>query len=505
MRLELPKLKIEQQMLEFDDWITPTLSEIKDSGKFRSERKQICEALDALAGRTKCFASLEDSTPATIAESVIGHITGKSRDDSARLLLGLFSLLFLVTGKSDNNCKCQFPIYLRDTLKWTSFPRAAISEDVNILCKTDLPRILDDTTIAKTVASMSFCPNEQNVLLSAYLAFLLNEDVYLRSLWALGNTYFRLKPEGLHEDFLMPMVVYRVRGSVSATGGHEPEAILRERLSEWGLQPGVDFNTTDVVVGKQVLRKKTKTRAYDFVLPFKTPGWESRIFIQCQFYAGDSGSVSHKNVDQIRVTRDFTKKSFKNSLFAEYLDGAGYFASLNGDLRRILQMRDTHLFFQVRSSSVKLRAALQQIGFLTPLEVVHAWALKGDSISRIRKALVDDGYASAECDRVLADGIERGAFSITNDSLRITDPLRTVSRKYMLLDFIAIAGKKLDKDRMKGTLTVPGFGPSFGVTLSAIVDDVLPNAGVFGREWATGGSVLKDIESLVQSGWIEQR
>ncbi len=492
-------------MLEFDEWITPTLGEIKDSGKFSSERQQICEALDSLASKTRCFATVEDSVPEKIAESVIGHIAGKSLDDSACLLQGVFSLLFLVTGKSDNNCKCQFPVFLRDTLKWQSFPRATKSGSGNTLQKIDLPRVLDDTVIAKTVASMTFFPKEQKILLSTYLAFLLNEDVYIRSLWALGNTYFRLKAEGLHEDFLMPMVVYRVRGSVSASGGHEPEAMLRERLSEWGLQPGIDFNTADVVVGKQILQKKAKTRAYDFVLPYKTPGWDARIFIQCQFYAGDSGSVSHKNVDQIRATRDFTKKTFKNSLFAEYLDGAGYFASLKGDLRRILQMRDTHLFFQVRSSSVKLRAALQQIGFLTPLEVVHAWALQGGSVSRIRNAIVDDGYSSEEFGRVLDDGIERGAFSISNDLLQIADSLRTVSRKYMLLDFIAITGKTLGKGRKKGTLTVPGFGPSFGVTLSAIVDDVLPNAGVFGREWATGGSVLKDIESLVQSGWIEQR
>lgn len=505
MRLTLPKLKLEQQMVEFDDWVTPTLGEIKDSEKFSTERKQICEALDALAGQTKCFATVEDSTPVKIAESVVGHIADKSLNDSADLLLGVFSLLFLVTGKSDNNCKCQFPVYLRDVLKWKSFPKTAKSGGSYTLCKTTLPRVLDDTAIAKTVASLSLFPKEQKILLSTYLEFLLNEDVYLRSLWALGNTYFRLKPEGLHEDFLMPMVVYRVRGSVSASGGHEPETVLRERLFEWGLQPGVDFNTTDMVVGKQKLQRKAKTRAYDFVLPYKTPGWAARIFIQCQFYAGDSGSVSHKNVDQIRATRDFTKKTFKNSLFAEYLDGAGYFASLNGDLRRILQMRDTHFFFQVRSSAVKLRAALQQIGFLTPLEVVHAWALQGGSISRIRCALRDDGYASEEFDRVLAGGIERGAFSIANDTLQIADALRTVSRKYMLLDFIAIAGKTLGKGQTKGTLTVPGFGPSFGVTLSAIVDDVLPNAGVFGTEWSKGGSVLKDIESLVQSGWIEQR
>ena len=43
---------------------------------------------------------------------------------------------------------------------------------------------------------------------------------------------------------------------------------------------------------------REKSRAYDFVLPFKTAGWKPSLFVQSQFYAGDSGSVSHKNVDQ---------------------------------------------------------------------------------------------------------------------------------------------------------------------------------------------------------------
>ncbi|WP_140061037.1 hypothetical protein, partial [Vibrio parahaemolyticus] len=73
---------------------------------------------------------------------------------------------------------------------------------------------------------------------------------------------------------------------------------MREKLIEMGLKPDVDFNTSDVVIGEEMVteggKRKKKTRAYDFVLPYKTEGWQPKLFIQSQFYAGDSGSVSHK-------------------------------------------------------------------------------------------------------------------------------------------------------------------------------------------------------------------
>ena len=81
---------------------------------------------------------------------------------------------------------------------------------------------------------------------------------------------------------------------------------------------------------------KRKTRAYDFLLPYKTPGWKPSIFVQSQFYAGDAGSVSHKNVDQTKASRSSVLEVDSRAQFVEYLDGAGYFSSLNGDLKKII-------------------------------------------------------------------------------------------------------------------------------------------------------------------------
>ena len=79
--------------------------------------------------------------------------------------------------------------------------------------------------------------------------------------------------------------------------------MLRSRMSEWGMDREIDFNTTDVVVAEEGSGKRKKTRAYDFILPFNVNGWCQQLFVQCQFYAGDSGSVSHKNVDQTSTSR----------------------------------------------------------------------------------------------------------------------------------------------------------------------------------------------------------
>ncbi|MCF7818445.1 MAG: hypothetical protein K9M54_11240, partial [Kiritimatiellales bacterium] len=128
MRIELPRLSLQDQLLEFDDWVTPSLGEIRDTDKFETERKSICRALDALGSHTNDFVSLDETSPTTIAESVVAYVSAQHEALAEELLLGVFSLLFVVTGKSDNNCKCQFPVYLRDVLRWESFPRVEKKE-----------------------------------------------------------------------------------------------------------------------------------------------------------------------------------------------------------------------------------------------------------------------------------------------------------------------------------------------------------------------------------------
>jgi hypothetical protein len=505
MKLKLKQLALEDRVKEFDDWVTPTLGDIKDTDKFASERISIALAIETLGSKTNNFDKLDDTKPDKLAESIIEHLVGKSEEDQINLLRGVFSLFFLVTGKSDNNCKCQFPIYLRSTLRVDGFPRIAKSNGEQKLVKSEIPRVLDDEFLSKYLCALAAFPGFQLKLLSQYVGFLIDDAVYLKSFWAVGNTYFRMKELGLNDEFLMPLVVYRVRGSVSASGGHEPEELLRDRMREWGLLPGIDFNTSDVVVGKQKEQNKTKTRAYDFVLPFNVTGWERKLFIQCQFYAGDSGSVSHKNVDQTRASRTFTLSKFKQAKFIEYVDGAGYSGSLNGDLRSILSMKDTCDFFQVKTSVVKLRAKLQEIGFLTPLEIIHAWSIANGNEQQIKQFLLAEGYKKSEITRVLAESVNRGILNISNAKIDVSESSIEVARRYLLLDFIAHYGKSISQANLKGTIIVPGFGQNFGVSLSKVADSILPKSGIFGSFWAKDGLILKDIEYLIHQGWIIQQ
>lgn len=74
--------------------------------------------------------------------------------------------------------------------------------------------------------------------------------------------------------------------------------------------------------------KKKKTRAYDFIIPYikLIIGNLNPNYSFNSIYAGDSGSVSHKVVDQTQSSRTFTLTKYPTARFVEYLDGAGYYA-----------------------------------------------------------------------------------------------------------------------------------------------------------------------------------
>jgi len=393
------------------------------------------------------------------------------------------------------------------------------------LSEVSIPRVIKSERIATLISELSDFPQKQLEILTQYTKFILDKEQYRRSFWSIGKTYFAMKKIGFEKDFLQPLIVFQVRGSVSAFGGHEPENSLRDRMTEWGLLPDCDFNNSDIIVKEEIVEGekieivveqdntaetiiekkqaiKDKTRAYDFVLPYKVKGWKQKIFVQCQFYAGDSGSVSHKNVDQIKTSREFVKTKRNDAIFLEYIDGAGYFSSLWGDLKKILEMKDTADFFQVRTAVIKLRSHLQNLGFLTPLEVVHAWALKDGNFADIIEHLKSEGYGETEILRVL----ERESFTKANDKLEVDPKIIDLSRKYLLLDFIAVKGMAFStSEKIVGSLLVPAFGKYFGIKIGDIATNIIPEAGIFKEDWLQSGQILKDIQFLADQGWIVQR
>jgi hypothetical protein len=490
--MKLPKLELdtETKLREFDVWITPSLGEIKDTTKFKTELAGIAETFEIMGRATGNFADPDHCTPAAISDAFIKHACGSGFTEAAAVLDRLAAVLFLVTGKSDNNAKCQIPLYLRDQVKLPSFPTVKRSRNkdpvVISIGESTIPRVLSSDKYMEVVAALKDAPQRQAVFLNHYIAFLLSDPAYVSQLWSVGHSYFRLKSFGKERDFLSPLVAFKVRGSVAATGGHDPEVLLRKRLIEWGLQPEVDFNPTDVTLAslKKILgksdkprkkgvppRKKSKSRAYDFILPFKTPGSFRRLCVQSQFYAGDSGSVSHKNVDQTATSRNALRAIVSDAVLIEYVDGAGYFSSLNGDLEQLLEMDGTE-FCQIRSAPIRLRRELQHAGFLMPLELQQAtYQTNNPTRKNVAKLLKKDGYGEAEISRSLTDCLERGLIIESEGKFQPSAPDRDKIRRYVLLDVAAIAGRSAESEmeEMRGALMVPGYGPFHGIKLDELV------------------------------------
>jgi len=535
MKLPASPLDVKAALQEFDVWITPTLGEIRDTDRFKQQLELVADIFDALGKATKNFERVETCDPKSIASTFVSLIRDQGEVSGAKTKLGaLASVLFLVTGKSDNNAKCQLPIYLQHKAKWQGIPSIKQKNGEPELASIPVPRVLDSERYMGLVAALIGHPDTQETLLLEFVRFVLSDDKYVSQLWSVGHSYFMLKALGKHKDLLSPLVVFQVRGSVAASGGHDPEALLRDRLLEWGLKKGIDYNVNDVVLKtlpsgsaqlqelspdsqpqapigeppgeqeQQLEKIKEKTRAYDFALPFKTPGWSARVFVQSQFYAGDSGSVSHKNVDQTQTSRKSALEQFPDARFVEYVDGAGYFSSLNGDLKKLLQMPTTTSFCQVRSVAIRLRRELQSVGFLIPLEIYHAIFRTNASVAELTGLLVGEGYSAAEVVRAIAHSKESGLLiAEANARLEVPPAKRDVARRYFLLDMACREGKPLDnRDNLKGHFLVPGYGPFFGLP----VDELARKAGEIApglqKDWAKAPQIiLEDIRWLCEQGF----
>lgn len=243
MKLPIPALPPATQLLEFDVWITPSLGEIRDTAKFKEQMEAVVRTFEAIGGVSDGFKDLKDCDPVAIADSFIDLTREKTEKEAVAIFGALASVLFLVTGKSDNNAKCQLPLFLRDEARWDSFPVVRKRKDTVVqkrketvsLVSGPIPRELKAEKYLGLVAALRTHPDQQKRLLEQFVRFLLNDDACISQLWSIGHSYFMLKAFKKERDLLTPLVVFQIRGSVAASGGHDPEELLRKRLSEWGL------------------------------------------------------------------------------------------------------------------------------------------------------------------------------------------------------------------------------------------------------------------------------
>lgn len=507
MRLRSYRSTLDEKLSEFDIWVTPSLGEIRDTPQFKVNLAALQNGFDMLGQLTEDFKDPHGLSPRILAANIVDHIAMEPLDSIRKLLADVFRVLLLATGKTDNNLKCQFPLLLRNAHKIYRYP---VKGPHGIWQDRPLPRTITMEDSVKIIASLTERAEYQTVFAESYLRSIISDELYAKQVWCLGRAYISQKESGSADLLISSIAIFQSRGSITADLGHIPESILRDHMRDWGLEAGEDFNLQDVEIGKFLTGidapSWAKKRKYDFIIPYRSRSDGAKIFIQSQFYAGDSGSVSHKVVDQTDSTRETTLRRYPHAVFIEYLDGAGYFSSLNGDLKKMLAKPTTKDFIQIRTAPVKLRRELQEIHFLTLLEIEHAVLCTDGDEASVRSFLLDDGYPDAEIDRVLRYAFEKdrllrsahGSISIRSDRVEIV-------RRYCILDLIANRGRPVSSSEMGGALMIAGYQADWGILQADLVQIALETIPGLDALWGSKLAPFQDIQWLLKNGFVAIR
>ena len=211
MKLPEVNLTLKEQLQEFDVWLTPSLQEIQDTDKYKDELDRVCSIISALGPATNNFDDAKHFHPEVIAETCINVIEEKIesiQEVKAKIALAveflesLASLLFLVTGKSDNNLKCQYPVFLFQQLNRSTFPQKTSQKGQIAFVNKDLGRTLKSDRVAKLISealvwgmgnkALGDLESEAKWLLGSYVSAILKDKTSVIQFWALGHSYFQL-------------------------------------------------------------------------------------------------------------------------------------------------------------------------------------------------------------------------------------------------------------------------------------------------------------------------
>ena len=449
------------------------------------------------------FRNIQLCSANNLAEKLIPIINDKGMAEATSFLESICEVLYFATGKTDNNIKCQFPVYMKIVLEKDKIPK--VSSKGKLVYK-DLPRTFGSEAVIKTVVSLKNYLKVQEELLKCFFQILVSDESYAKQLWSLGVSYINMREKECAEAFMSPIVTFQSRGSITATQGHIPELILRKYMNEWGMIAGYDYNEQDVTLGdffgESETKDNLKKRKYDFILPYKSRDKGGKVFVQCQFYAGDSGSVSHKVVDQTDSTRIITLKKYSEAVFMEYLDGAGYYSSLNGDLRKMIAKESTYDFFQIRTASIKLRRGFQKICFLTALEIEHAIFVTGGNVADVEMLLLNDGYEKLEIQKSIHDAIANEIIELREDKLCIMESRNSIVRRYCLLDCLANFGTAIPTNHVAGNLLVPGYRVYWGMPQNNLISRILQEVPILTKEWKNIQVAFDDIQWLIDRKFV---
>lgn len=503
MKLAEYSASLDEKMSEFDMWVTPSLGEIRDTEQFKINLALLKTGFNYVFDITDGFASVECCSSSNMAKNVLSYIARMGQEEARQILESVCNVLLLATGKTDNNLKCQYPLMLRNILGISTYPQRSGGGQWK---SKALPRTLKMADVTKIIVSLSEKDDYQHLFATSYFQLIISDEDYAKQLWCLGNAFAIQKKTGSEDSLLGSIVVFQSRGSITATQGHIPETILRTYMSDWGLSAGEDFNTQDVEIGDFLgsisVDSQIKKRKYDFIIPFQSRINGAKIFVQSQFYAGDSGSVSHKVVDQTDSTREVTLRKFPEAVFVEYLDGAGYFSSLNGDLRRMLAKETTKDFIQIRTAPLKLRRELQSIHFLTTLEIEHAILQTDGTLNSVSLLLTKDGYTEQEVEFAIKNAVARGDIVKQDSMLIICEKRLEIVRQYFLLDIIANFGEPVPAEHGSGFLFVAGYKTLWGMPQNRVISTALEKCPLLNTLWTSMETPFNDLQWLMDKGFV---
>lgn len=503
MKIKNYAATLQEKMSEFDMWVTPSLGEIRDTPQFKTNLEHLKTGFEQIAEITDDFSSISLCAASSLAKNAIQHISEYNESETKSFLDNICNVLLLATGKTDNNLKCQFPLMLKNQVGILKFPQKTSKGSWK---EKDIPRTLSMEDVTKILSQLKEQEDFQAALLRSYFHLIVSDEEYAKQLWSLGSAYVAQREQGSATALISSIVIFQSRGSITATQGHIPELILREYMTEWGLSAGTDFNTQDVEIGNILgdipADNKIKKRKYDFIIPFQSRKDGAKVFIQSQYYAGDSGSVSHKVVDQTDSTREATLRKFPGAVFVEYLDGAGYFSSLNGDLRKMLAKPTTKDFIQIRTAPIKLRRELQGIQFLTPLEIEHAIMRAGGHQEKVVSLLQDEGYTREEIQTAISSAIKSGYIIEKSEIYTLRTDRIEIVRRYCILDVIANYGGPVSIEKQAGVLFVPGFEICWGLPQNQAIKLALEVFPVLKELWTSPQDAFDDVQWLIANGFI---
>ena len=165
----------------------------------------------------------------------------------------------------------------------------------------------------------------------------------------------------------------------------------------------------------------------------------------------------------------------------------------------MLAKKTTKAFIQVKTAPVKFRRELQEIDFLTPLEIEHAILAGNNTEAKIIDFLQTQGYNKEEISRSLGVCKEANLLDFNNDNYAIKEERRDIIIKYCLLDCIANFGHSINVTKEKGILYVPGFSNNWGMSQTNLLD-------AFNREFPdielSAKDILEKIEWLIENEFV---